>query len=425
MFSIFAMLIGICMIAFSSATGHMDVFVNILIVLFSFAFIFDVTRSKRYKKYSLPLIIGYLLRISLLYYDVYSSDSFHLPLVGGPLSSDPYYFYQAAIGYSQGISTNYGGFFPRVLGFIFRLTGASRLWAEFWVLLASLGTILVFIHIVEEIDVSQSSRIKGTYLISLLPNYAMMSAILRRETTITFFLSLSLLYFLRWVKGENKLKSIVLATSFALVASLFHGATGLIVAAYIFVMIIYSPKHNKFVLDPKNLVGAIVFMAFILFVYSRYGTVFFGKVESKLEAGVLASTADKGGSSYARYVGDAKTPIRMLIFAIPRFLYFMFSPFPWQWRGASDIITFFMSSFVYLTIILHSIYCIRTLDRENDNRKMIMVVLIITLLTAAVFSWGVTNTGTAVRHRDKFIVMLSLLYVLNSEKRLPIRLKRY
>jgi len=425
MLSIFALLIGMCMIAISSTTVHIDICVNILIALFSVAFIFDISRSRKYKKYSMPLTIGYFFRIALLYYDVYSSDPFHLPLVGGPLSSDPYYFYQVAIGYSQGISTNYGGFFPRLLGYIFRFTGASRLWAEFWVLLASLGTILVFIHIVEELNVSQSSRLKGAYLIALLPNYAMMSAILRRETAITFFLSLSLLYFLRWMKGEDKLKSIVLSTMFALVASLFHGATGLIIAGYIFVMIIYSPKHNRFVLDPKNLIGAVAFIAVILFVYSRYGTVFFGKVESKLEAGALASTADKGGSSYARYVGDARTPVRMLIYAIPRFLYFLFSPFPWQWRGVSDIITFLMSSCVYLLIMLHSIYYLRTVGKEDENRKVIIVVLVITILSAAVFSWGVKNTGTAVRHRDKFITMFALLYVLNSEKRLPIRIRRH
>ena len=367
--------------------------------------------------------MGYFFRILLLYYDVYSNDPFNLPLVGGPLTSDPYYFYQAALGYSQGVSSGYGGIFPRVLGVIFKFSCDSRLWAEFWVLLASIGTILVFANIITELDVSNNARIKGMYLISLLPNYAMMSAILRRETVITLFVSISFYYFLKWMKGQNDIKSIILSIVFALVASLFHGATGLIFAGYILVMIIYSPKQKRFILDSKNILCAIAFIAIVLFLYSRYGSVFFDKIEKKLGAGVLASTADKGGSSYAKYVGDAGSPFRILIYAFPRFVYFLFSPFPWQWRGINDSISFLMSSFVYLFIILRSIYYIYKTKTNDFNRKIVINILIVSLITIAVFSWGVTNTGTALRHRDKFIALFCVLFVLTYDYKLPFRIR--
>ena len=424
MMSIFALLLGGCLISLSQNSSYIDVFVWITIILFSAGFFFDIQKSPILKRYIVPLSAGYLFRISLLVYDVYTSDPLGLPLVGGPLVVDHLLFYEAAIGFSQGITTNYGGLFPRFLGFIFAITGASRLWTEFIVLIFSILTIIVFIRIVDKLDIPLSYRRKGAYLICLLPNYAFLSVVIRRETIITFFVAVSIRYFIDWIRGRDGNKAFVLAFVFALGASLFHGATGLIAISYIFVRIIYSPTKRKYILEAKNIIGAMAFFALFLFVYARFGTVFFGKIESRLSAGVLASTRDAGGSSYAQYVGDARTPIRMLVFAIPRFLYFMFSPFPWQWRGIGDIITFLLSSCVYLYIILNSIRYIRRTVKAEENRNIIIALLIVALLSAVVFSWGVTNTGTATRHRDKFIVIYSVLFSLSQSTRLRFRLSK-
>jgi len=420
MMMFFSLLLGACLVAMSEMTGHIDIYVMLAILLFSGGFFFDISRRPSYRKYSVPLALGYFFRIGLLFYDVYTNNPLRLPLVGGALSSDPLRFYNAAIGYTQGIQTSYGGFFPRMLGAIFSVTGISRLWAEFIVFIFSIFTILVFVKIVDGLEVPIAYRKKGTYLICLLPNFAFLSAVLRRETVITFFIALSVKYFVEWLRDNGGNKSFVLAFVFALSASLFHGATGLIAIAYIFIRIIYSPTRKSFILEAKNILGALVFAALFMFVYARFGTVFFGKIESKLSAGVYSSIRDAGGSSYARYVGDARTPVRMLIYAIPRFMYFMFSPFPWQWRGLGDIITFIFSSCVYLYIILTTLRYIRLTPKDDENRKILIALLVITLLCAAVFSWGVTNTGTATRHRDKFIVLFALMYTLSQEKRIRI-----
>ena len=54
--------------------------------------------------------------------------------------------------------------------------------------LFSIATILVFVNILLEINVTQRRKVISVYLISLLPNYAFMSAVLRRETIISFLL---------------------------------------------------------------------------------------------------------------------------------------------------------------------------------------------------------------------------------------------
>lgn len=420
MISVLTILFGICLLGIFKDISHLNTLVVFVIILFTIAFFFDITNNKKYRKYIIPLTLGYFLRTALLFYDVYSGDPFNLPLVGGALSSDPLRFYNTAIMFSQGQPTRYGGFFPRVLGCLFAVTGASRLLAEFIVLLFSIATIVVFITIIDDLNVEDSNGKKGAYLLCLLPNYAFLSVVLRRETIITFFVALSLLYFLRWIKGTGGVKAFVIAVVFVLGAALFHGATGLIIAGYIFIMMIYNPQKKKYMLETKNIVLAAAFIVLIVFIYSRYGTVFFEKLERRFEAETLSSTRDAGGSSYARFVGDASTPLRTIIYAVPRFMYYMFSPFPWQWRGINDVFTFLMSSCVYLWIIIRSIRSIFRSSKQ-DNKAIMISLLLIALVISAAFSWGVTNTGTATRHRDKLIVFFIVLFVLSGKQASPIK----
>lgn len=422
MMSFFSLLIGICILALVGNSAIFNAFVSFTISLFTVAFVLDISRSKRMNRYSVPLIAGYVFRVILLYYDVYSGDPLHLPLVGGELSSDPLNFYNAAVSYSMGNSIRYGGYFSKFLGSIFSITGASRLWGEFIVMLFSMATILVLALIVDELEAPSTDKKKGVYLISLLPNYAFLSVVLRRETLITFFVSLSILFFIRWFRDREGERAFLLSIVFALMASLFHGATGMIAVSYFLVRILYSPKKKEYTFDLKNIIGSIIFIAMVMFIYGRFGTVFFRKIERMMSAEVYSITRDAGGSSYARYVGDSRTPIRMLIYAVPRFMYYMFSPFPWQWRGLNDIITFIFSSCVYLLIILNTIRYIAKAEKSDENRKVLIALLLIGLVTAAIFSWGVTNTGTATRHRDKFIVLYTAMFVLNQKTRIRVKL---
>ena len=423
MMSILALIIAGCLVAFSQSTEYINTFVIISIFIFSGAFFFDIRQISAYKKYGVPLSAGYLFRILLLFYDVYTNNPLHLPLVGGALSSDHLRFYNAAVGYTQGVETNYGGFFPRLLGAIFSITGISRLWAEFIVMVFSIFTILVFTRIIDDLDIPVIYRRAGVYLICLLPNYAFLSAVLRRETFITFFVALSTKYFINWIRGKGENKAFILAIVFAMGASLFHGATGLIILCYIFIRLIYSPMRKAYTLEIKNILGALIFFVAFLFIYAKFGDVFFGKIDSKLSSGVYSVTRDAGRTSYAKYVGDAKTPLRMIIFAVPRFLYFMFSPFPWQWRGLSDVITFLFSSCVYLYIILSAVQYIRRSDKSDENRSIVIALLVVVLLGAEVFAWGTTNTGTATRHRDKFIVIYAILFSISQSTGGRLRLK--
>ena len=91
---------------------------------------------------------------------------------------------------------------------------------------------------------------------------------------------------------------------------------------------------------------------------------------------------------------------------------FLFSPLPWQWRGFSDILAFLMSPTFYLYVCVLIFY-----RREYLNNIEILAIFILIAIGASVlFGWGVSNAGTALRHRDKFVfVFLTILALIKNE----------
>ena len=422
MITLICLLLGFAILPLAGYTSYFNLLVFFVIALVSAGYIFDVCRMKRLKVVRNPLIIGYVVRLLFLLYDVYSGDPFHLPLVGGPMTEDPMRFYNAASALALGQKSTYGGTFSHLFGFIFKVTGPSRLWCEFIVMLFSAFTLLIIAQIVLELDVSDRDRKMSVYFACLMPNYIFLSVIFRRETIITLLVALSLLYFIHWIKKSKNETAFILAMVFGLLSSLFHGATGLIVVFYLAVHIFYSPGEMRFRLSVRNVVLAIIFGIVFAVVYARYGTIFFSKLDrftGSIES--LSSVRDAGGSSYARYVGNSNSILNILIYSIPRYVYFMYSPFPWDWRSVSDIIAFLLSSVPYLIILLRAVRSIRRLPKDNERRVLLMILVFVVVCMTFVFAWGVTNTGTATRHRDKFIAFYAVMYALSREERIRIK----
>ena len=124
----------------------------------------------------------------------------------------------------------------------------------------------------------------------------------------------------------------------------------------------------------------------------------------------IATGNGLGGSSYARYVGNSSNPLNMIIYTPLRIVFFLFSPFPWQWRGLSDIIAFVFSSLFFLYTAWCNIRFLRS--GEKKNRTLVIALTIVAVCTAFVFAWGVSNTGTACRHRDKMAIIWGFVLAL-------------
>ncbi|MCH5186974.1 MAG: hypothetical protein J1F63_01125 [Oscillospiraceae bacterium] len=400
-------LISECLIlAFFNTAGVNEVsdsFATVLIIVFSVAYLFELGKNERLKNISVPLFLGYLFRLFLLFFDLYGQNIYHLPNSG----ADSSMFYRTASELATIGKTNRNEEFTIFMSMVFKFIGTSRLFSQFLLMLCSVVAMHMAGMILDELIEDDIAKNKSMYILCLLPNFAILSSIFLRESIVTMFVSISLYCFVRWFTQKNEM-FFAAAFIFVFLGAWFHsGVVGLAVG-YIAVRLLYDSREEKLKISVKSILLAVVFLFVFIFLFNNYSDTLFGKMQGVESLGDVANTNDEGDSSYAAYVGNSNNPLNMVIFTIPRIVYFLFSPFPWQWRGLSDIIAFCFSSMFYLLAITSAIQYLKS--GETTNKRITVVLLILAMCTVFVFAWGTSNTGTATRHRDKMVVLYLILY---------------
>jgi hypothetical protein len=379
----------------------------IMIIVYSIVFLGYVTSNKKLRKYKGALIAGYFMRIGLLFLDIYGKKIYVLPNSG----YDSEMYFRCAVEYVVTRNPGRGEAFSAVMGTIFSFIGTNRLYSQFIVMLFSIVSLLVLAYAVNMVEgIEKDTKIRTVGIVCLLPNFAILSVIFLRESIITMLLSISVYLFVRWMLGGKEIWFIgAFAVSF--LAAAFHSGSAAIAIGYITIRLIYDNKKRVVRLRAKNVLPAIFFVIVIAYLYVNYADDLFGKMNNVDSLSDIGNVNTEGGSSYAAYVGDSSSVFNMMIYTIPRIVYFLLSPFPWQWRGMGDIIAFVFSSLFYFFTIKNAFVFIKKANPQN--KSYVIIVFIVALCTAFVFSWGVTNTGTATRHRDKMIILYGLLYALS------------
>ena len=381
--------------------------------LFTVAYFWDLGRIPRLKPVSVPLALGYLMRMGLLFFDLYGRSIYSLPNSG----SDSEMFYEQGMQLAIYGTTSRDGAFVRLLGSAFAWLGYSRIYVQFLLLLLSVVAIHALNRILEEELVSQPIRVKTMYLVCLLPNFAILSSIFLRESVVTILIALSVLCFLRWLRG-GKEHWFWLAFALAFGGASFHTGSVAVAVGYILVRFFYHRDRQVFAFSWKNILPAVLFFMVFLYLFVNYGDWFFGKIVKIDGIEDIATGRGLGGSSYAAYVGDSSTVWNMIRYTPARVLYFLFSPFPWQWRGISDIIAFAFNSMFYIWTLVRAFRYLKV--GYLQYRSEVIALLLIAMCTLFVFGWGVSNTGTAVRHRDKMVILYGILWALSARPKLVV-----
>lgn len=382
---------------------------TMLILIASIAVFADIGRSRHHWEVRRALNIGYLWRIFFLYFDVFGRGLYLLPNSGG----DSDVFYSGAVRYMQaGGATR--GLFPRVMGTVFRVIGPNRLFGQYLLLLCSMVTLVLIAGMMRRLKVPEKQAGRTMLLIGLLPNVAILSSIFLRESIVCMFVTLSVYFFVIWLQKDRGLQ-LLLSIAAALLASSFHAGTASLLVAFVAVRLLYNKRRKDFHFRFTNVFPAVVLIVVIAFLFINYADVWFGKLANVDSLDDIANTHDAGGSSYAAYVGDSSSPLSVAIYTIPRMVYFLFSPFPWQWRGLNDIITFFFSSMFYLSVSWRTIKALRSSDLEH--KSVLIAMTIVALCAVFTFGWGVSNTGTAMRHREKLVSVFALMLALTQVRK--------
>jgi 4-amino-4-deoxy-L-arabinose transferase-like glycosyltransferase len=102
-----------------------------------------------------------------------------------------------------------------------------------------------------------------------------------------------------------------------------------------------------------------------------------------------------------------------------RIVYFTFSPFPWDLRSPRQVLGLLASAMYFFLAwrLYKGWHLVRR--REECLALMFMAGALI-----FVFAIGVTNFGTAIRHRTKFLAICTLLAASSFDK-LTVRLRRH
>lgn len=287
------------------------------------------------------------------------------------------------------------------------------MYGQFLIILFSMIALCAFAMIVDEIDVQEWSKRRAITVVSLLPNFAILSSIFLRESLVTMWITVSLYFFFRWFKSGSMV-SFALAFATCFCAAAFHSGSVACVAGYIVVMMLYNRKEGAFTFTGKGLFFAGIFLVGFVFLFVNYGDVLFGKMLNVDSLEDVGNTNALGRTSYAQYVGDSRTPVRMAIFTLPRIFFFLFSPLPWMWSSIGDIIAFVFSSLFYFFAVVKAF---KSLPYQSHTNKSILVgLLVVAACSVFVFAWGVSNAGTAARHRDKMVCLFGLIYLFGCDK---------
>ncbi len=369
------------------------------------------------------LLGGFVFRIFLMIWDINCKSILVLPNAG--FDDMKYYYGAMSIVIRGKEATGY----DLVLSVIFRLFGISKMFGQYINIVISMLSLIVLVHILNRIKLEKKYKNLGILFACFLPIFAIMNSLLLRESMIIFFLMLTFYFFVRWWNDEgNSLVNMVLAMAGCFAATWLHSGLIAYITGFLMIFVITKTiKRKRYVtFDSRTVMLMFLAIGVVLIYTQTIGSDFLsylGNIDSVSSISEMTENYVDGNSAYdiAIIPGDG---IVALIGNSPlRMVYFLVSPMPWDWRGPSDVLAFAFSGCFYVLSVVYTIRAVKV--SEDENHSLLLVLLLLAFCSAFIFSWGVSNAGTALRHRDKFAINYILMFIisksiLDKQKGIPL-----
>lgn len=354
---------------------------------------------KQKKQEMLLVSIGYVIRILLLYIDIYGRSYITLPSSGA--DSENFWFMALQLYRNVEKDTLVLTKYPYFIEFMMRFFGENRVLVQYMNILFWFFTVVVLYKIMQLLEITGNVRLLCVVIISFFSGNILFSSILLRESLIILLNTISAYYVVCWYQKKNiwdVIKS-VMAVLFS--AVLHSGAIGIVMAVIIFVAV-YDVKRSRLGLSKKTVVILSTGFFAVIFAYlSPFKSLF---LEYIPRISSIYEIQDKffaaGGADYLRGMPYTTNLFVFAGYTIIRIIYFFVSPMPWECRGLSDLIAFGMDGLFHLTVLVVGIY---NIIRNKKYSPLVIFCLFCLLCSGGVFAWGVSNAGTAMRHRNKLI----------------------
>lgn len=365
------------------------------------------------------LYIAFILRFLVMIIDVYGSQLLIIPHSG----NDTENFLNFGLRVAQDLTLLkeeiYGGMYTKFLGIILFIGPESRIIPQYINILLSISSLLLLINALKKLSIPKSSITTLICVFTFFPHSIIFSSILLRESLISFLIMVALYFLVKWYKNGRIYYSIFSLLLSFIAASIHSGVIGLLVGQlFLFLFYNHSIKKLNF-----TIISILKFLIILLFSIVILGVgvdnlSFFDKftqyVDDIDDVYSVANGSNIGNSSYLESLSIDSFSTLILYLPV-KFIYFISSPLPWDWRGFNDIFSFSLDSIFY---IISFIFMIKNY-KKNIKHKPLYIALLISLISILlIFSTGISNAGTAMRHRYKvFFLILIILGLITNKNR--------
>ncbi len=270
-----------------------------------------------------------------------------------------------------------------------------------------LGTLIISAvwRLAKTLGDARSAR-TAAWFSALCPSLIYFSAVLLREVAVAYPLTLSVMYLASW---HRERRTIYLVKAFAalLISMVFHSG-GLAILLFAGIWFTGVWIRDVVTLNLRGLkrstLGLVLGAALVATVLaSGFGMQKFTGLEGG-DMGLLTTRQENFATGRAAYLGDlhADSPFALVWQTPIRLVYFLFAPFPWMVSEASDV-------FGVIDSVLFFWLAVRALRRRKAVMASPAIGMVLGLFAAmaVVFAVGVSNYGTALRHRNKMLPLLA------------------
>lgn len=307
--------------------------------------------------------------------------------------------------------TNY----TRFLSVLYLMTDDSRWFAQFLNVFLGIMMLVYLRRILCVLNI-QKDVIKQIMLIAvLMPFLNVYSVVLMREAWVSFFVVVSLYYFICWYlqigKGGVQITKSLLAIILAM--WMHAGVVGLLFG-YFVAFTTYYRSEDKIRISKSSYIALFFIAVFVVIMilninalFSKFNVEDFGNYAEAKSAG------EGGDSDYLTWL-DLSSPQKILMYTPLKMFYFLYSPIIIDWRGLNDLAAFLLDSSIYIFLSWYIITKKVVLPKYRLLKRYLFVSI---LFTTFLFSFGTSNTGTAIRHRAKICTVMLIAASVSMKKK--------
>lgn len=348
------------------------------------------------------ILVAYVLRATLSIFQYYVGSLPEAGLDAKVFESTSWLMAQSGTAFSTFRMDGY--FYSWLISLIYRITGRSEFMMQ--AINVIIGTVVVLLVFVLSSFIwnAQTGKFASAFA-AIFPTLALRSAITLRETFMVFFVTLGAISFVKWRRDGYSSQLLLCLFSFT-VSSIFHTTGFFFIIGVLMISIMdWFKKISTKKKSLKTILQQLLLIAFISVVLIMgIGTqklLFLSNDENSFEA--LAETqaiAARGRTAYPSFLVTSSVVMQVVFLPI-RSAYLMFSPFLWDIGSLQDIAGL-VDGFLFF-IMIWSIYKKRKELFENKEAFTLFILLTVAI---SFTSLGVSNIGTAIRHRGKFTTIL-------------------